>query len=237
MSRLRDTGFLARVLPVYPESTVGKRDVRAHTGIPAEVRDAWEELIFALLPRTDPAPPGAPTVLDLSAAARELWLQFAERVERDQGDGGRFEAIADWSSKLPGAVARIAALLELAQSRGEARTVGEDCMRRAVRLGVLLVAHAEATFRLMGADAVEADARALLRWIQANQLTQFKRSEAQKALEGRFRTVKRLEYAAARLAEWNALSPVRMVRNAGARPTPLYRVNPAVLVDDSSNSP
>lgn len=232
--RFRDSGLLARFLFVIPESMVGARDVRARIGIPAALRDEWEHLLFDLLPRTDPAPPGAPIVLDLSDEARELWLVFAEKVERNQGDGGRFESISDWSGKLPGAVARIAALLELAQSRGEARLVGVDCMRRAVRLASLLIPHAEAAFRLLGADAVEDDARALLRWIQAHRLAQFKRSEAQKAMEGRFRTVKRLEDAAARLAEWNALSPVRMVRNAGARPTPLYHVNPA-LFDDSSN--
>ena len=233
--RFRDSGLLARFLFVIPESLVGMRDVRSRIGIPPALRDEWEHLIFALLPRTDPAPPGAPIILDLSSEARELWLLFSEKVERNQGDGGRFESISDWSGKLPGAVARIAALLELGQSRGEARTVGADCMRRAVRLASLLIPHAEAAFRLLGADAVEDDARALLRWIQANRLTQFKRSEAQKALEGRFRTVKRLEDAAARLTEWNALSPVRMQRNAGARPTPLYHVNPA-LFDDSSNS-
>jgi putative DNA primase/helicase len=233
--RFRDSGLLARFHFVIPENLVGTRDVRARVGIPPALRDEWEQLIFALLPRTDPAPPGAPIILDLSDEAREAWLQFSEKVERNQGDGGRFESISDWSGKLPGAVARIAALLELAQSRGEARTVGADCMRRAVRLASLLIPHAEAAFRLLGADAVEDDARALLRWIQANRLTQFKRSEAQKALEGRFRTVKRLEDAAARLTEWNALSPVRMQRNAGARPTPLYHVNPA-LFDDSSNS-
>lgn len=234
--RFRDSGLLARFQFVIPGSLVGMRDVRARVGIPADLRDEWEQLIFDLLPRTDPAPPGQPTILDLADEARELWLVFSEKVERNQGDGGRFESIADWTGKLPGAVARIAALLELAQSRGAARTVGADCMRRAVRLGTLLIPHAEAAFRLLGADAVEDDARALLRWIQAHRMTQFKRSEAQKALEGRFRTVKRLEEAAARLIEWNALSPVRMQRNAGARPTPLYHVNPA-LFDDSSNSP
>jgi putative DNA primase/helicase len=235
VSRLRDSGLLARFLFVIPESLVGTRDVRSRIGIPHAVADEWEELLFTLLPRTDPAPPGQPVILDLSDEARELWLTFAEKVERNQGPGGRFEAIADWSAKLPGAVARIAALLELANSRGQARTVGADSMRRAVRLGALLIPHAEAAFRLLGADAVEDDARALLRWIEVNHLSQFKRSEAQKALEGRFRTVKRLEEAAARLAEWNVLSPVRMQRNAGARPTPLYRVNPA-LFDLSRNS-
>jgi len=233
--RFRDSGLLARFLFAIPESLVGARDVRARIGIPPAVREEWEQLLFALLPRTDPAPPGQALILDLSDDARELWLAFAEKVERNQGAGGRLEAISDWSAKLPGAAARIAALLELAHTRGEARAVGADCMRRAVRLASLLIPHAEAAFRMLGADAVEDDARALLRWIQANRLEQFKRSEAQKALEGRFRTVKRLEDAAARLAEWNALSPVRMQRNAGSRPTPLYLVNPA-LFDDSRYS-
>lgn len=234
--RFRDSGLLARFLYALPESLVGSRDVRSRVGISPELRARWEDLLFSLLPRGETRAPGMPIVLDLSNDARELWLTFAERIERNQGDGGKFEAIADWTSKLPGAVARIAALLEMAMSRGETRVVGADCMRRAVRLGVLLVPHTEATFRLLGADAVEADATALLRWIQVNRLDRFKRSEAQKAMEGRFRTIKRLEEAAARLAEWNVLSPVRMQRNAGARPTPFYNVNPA-LFDDSSNSP
>ena len=234
--RFRDSGLLARFLFTFPESLVGRRDVRSRIGIPTALHEAWESLLFDLLPREDPGPPGKPIILDMTDEAREMWLVFAERVERNQGDGGRFESISDWSGKLPGAAARIATLFELAHSRGQARTVGADSMRRAVRLATLLIPHAEAAFRLLGADAVEDDARALLRWIQANRLMQFKRSEAQKALEGRFRTVKRLEDAAGRLAEWNALSPVRMQRNAGARPTPLYFVNPA-LFEDSRNSP
>lgn len=234
--RFRDNGLLARFLYTIPSSIVGTRDVRDRTGVPAPLREAWEALVFQLLPRGDAPPPGKPIVLGLEEEARELWLTFAEKIERNQGSGGRFESIADWTSKLPGAVARVAALLELSASRGEARAVGEDCMRRAVRLGSLLIPHAEAAFRLLGADATEDDARALLRWVQAGRLTWFKRSEAQKALEGRFRTVKRLEEAAARLAEWGVLSRVRMLRNAGARPTPYYDVNPA-LFEESRNSP
>ncbi|MBU6504061.1 MAG: bifunctional DNA primase/polymerase [Betaproteobacteria bacterium] len=234
VKRFRDSGLLARFLFVLPENLVGTRDVRARSGIPEKLRADWEALVFSLLPRDASPTPGKPTVLGLSEGARECWLTFAEKVERNQGDGGRFESIADWSAKLPGAAARIATILELALSHGAAREVGVDCMWRGVRLASLLIPHAEAAFRLLGADAIEDDARALLRWIQANHLLQFKRSEAQKALEGRFRTVKRLEDAAARLAEWNALSPVRMYRNAGARPTPLYYVNPALFDERGS---
>lgn len=234
VKRFRDSGLLARFLFVIPESLVGTRDVRARSGIPEKLRADWEGLLFTLLPRGEPSAPGKPAILELSDEARECWLAFAEKIERNQGAGGRFESISDWSAKLPGAAVRIAALLELAGSRGEARIVGIDSMRRAVRLASLLIPHAEAAFRLLGADAVEDDARALLRWIQANHLLQFKRSDAQKALEGRFRTVKRLEDAAGRLAEWNAISPVRMHRNEGARPTPFYQVNPALFCEGGS---
>ena len=236
IKRFRDSGLLARFLFALPESTVGSRDVRDRAGIPAALREAWETLVFDTLPRGHLVAPGKPVTLALTDDAREHWLKFSERIERNQGDGGKFEAIADWTSKLPGTVARIATLLELAESRGEATQVGEACMLAAVRIGTLLIPHAQAAFRLLGADAVEDDARALLRWIEANRWTSFKRSVAQKALEGRFRTLKRLEDAAVRLAEWNAVSKVRMLKNPGARATPYYNVNPA-LFEDSSVSP
>jgi putative DNA primase/helicase len=73
-------------------------------------------------------------------------------------------------SKLPGAAARIAALLELAVRGIDADAVGDDSMRRALEICRLLTLHAEAAFRLMGAIDAEGDALALLRWIEANRL-------------------------------------------------------------------
>jgi hypothetical protein len=48
----------------------------------------------------------------------------------------------------------------------------------------LLIPHAQAAFALLGADAVDVDAAAILRWVQAYGLTEFTRREAQKAQEG-----------------------------------------------------
>lgn len=92
---------------------IRKRDVRKHVPIPAAVRAEYERQLFALLEGV-PAPVTKPKVLTLSDAAREAWLNMAQAIEDEQGDGGRYAAISDWTSKLPGAVARIAALLELA---------------------------------------------------------------------------------------------------------------------------
>ena len=42
----------------------------------------------------------------------------AQEIEDHQGEGGRYEAISDWTSKLPGAVARVAAEAMVAGTTG-----------------------------------------------------------------------------------------------------------------------
>lgn len=80
------------------------------------MRDDYEAALFRLLEDV-PAVPGKPRVLPMTDPALELWVSFAQDIEDHQGEGGRYESISDWTSKLPGAVARIAALLELVATR------------------------------------------------------------------------------------------------------------------------
>ncbi len=232
--RFRDSGLLARFLYAIPESNVGQRDVRHRTGIPADVRGQWEAGLFRLLEgrRLVPDKPG---VLPFTDPARECWLQFAEEIEVGQGAGGRLEAIVDWTSKLPGAAARIAGLLELAEVGLGADTVSEDAAGRAVQLCRLLIPHALEAFGLLGADTVEADAMAILRWVQANNLPTFRRSTCQKAMEGRFRSVDRLIKAAERLTQRDVLREFKEP-NRGAPPSVWYRVNPKCLSTEPGNS-
>lgn len=235
--RFRDSGLLARFVYCLPKSTVGNRDVRKHEGISQDLVRDWENTTLSLLSRDTPATPNDPIVLTLSPEARELWFAFSEEIEKHQADGGRLESIRDWTSKLPGNVARISAIMELVQTPGEARQVSADSMSRAVRLATFLIPHAQAAFRLLGADAIEADAEALLNWIRTNELTGFTRREAQKALEGRFRSLAPLEAAITRLREWEVLSGPSTLRKEGARrPSVWYDVNPRVLVEKSNLS-
>jgi hypothetical protein len=202
--RFRDSGLLARFLYAIPESNVGKRDVRRRVSIPEPVRRAYEAGIFGLL-ESRPAVPGKPKVLPFTDPAREAWLDFAEEIEAGQGEGGKFEAILDWTSKLPGAAARVAGLLELAEVGLGADSVSQVSVERAVQLCRLLIPHAHEAFGLLGADNVDADAMAILRWAKANRLSTFKRSQCQKAMEGRFRSVDRLIKAAERLVQRDIL--------------------------------
>lgn len=225
--RFRGSGLLARFLYGMPASNVGTRDVRKHTPIPEGMANEYERRLFSLLEGV-PGTVEAPKVLTLSDPALECWLNLAEEIEHRQGEGGRYESISDWTGKLPGAVARIAALLELAEVGLLAEEVSQSAMERAARLGRLLIPHAQAAFGLLGTDAVDNDAVAILKWVRANELSQFTRREAQKAQEGRFRSVERLQKALARLEHQDVLREFKR-HNKGAPPTTAYAVNPKAL--------
>jgi len=232
--RFRDSGLLARFLYAMPTSNVGKRDVRRRVAVPEKVRDDYEVALFRLL-KDIPAVPNPPRVLPLTEPALELWADFAQAIEDQQGEGGRFESISDWTSKLPGAVARIAALLELAEVGRDVEDVSELAVRQAVALGWLLIPHAQAAFGLLGADSVDVDAAAVLKWIRAGDLAEFSRPECQKALEARFRTVERLTKALKRLEDQHVIRCYDR-RNKGARPTPMCQVSPKALLCNPGRS-
>lgn len=225
--RFRDSGLLARFVYAMPPSNVGTRDVRKHTGVDQQVRDEYERRLFQLLEGV-PGAVAAPKVLHLSDSAREAWLELAEEIELQQGEGGRYESISDWTSKLPGAAARIAALFELAEVGLNAEEVSHAAMVRAVRLARLLVPHAQAAFGLLGTDGADTDAAAVLKWAKAGELEEFTRRECQKAMEGRFRNIERLQKALARLEHQDVVREFKR-HNKGAPPTTAYRVNPKAL--------
>lgn len=227
--RFRDSGLLARFLFAMPESNVGRRDVRRRWSIPSYVQKEYEHRLHGLLDgRQQQA--SKPRVLGMTDPAREAWLDFADEIEQQQGERGAMESIADWSSKLPGAAARIAALFELADSGPSAESVSLDATEKAVRLCRLLMPHAHAAFGLLGADATDADATAIVKWAQDGGHLSFNKSKCQKAMEGRFRSVARLDKAIERLEQCDIVK-VEKVPNRGARPTTMIRMNPKLFID------
>ena len=230
--RFRDSGLLARFLYVIPESTVGKRDVRRRWSIPSYIANEYENRIFALLDGRG-LTASKPRVLGMTEEARDVWLELADEIERQLGERGTLESIGDWASKLPGAAARIAALFELADTGPAAEAVGLVATAKAVRLARLLIPHAHAAFGLLGADAVDADARAVVKWAVDGRQASFSRRDCQKAMEGRFRTVERLERALERLVQSDVASIDKVQKSKGARPTTMVRMNPKLFVDKS----
>lgn len=232
--RFRDSGLMARCLYAVPRSTLGTRDVRDRHPIPAKVREDYDYMVFKLLDGMQ-RPIGAPRVLPFDADAMEAWLDLCQRIEGEIGEGGRYAHMSDWASKLPGAAARIAGLLALADHGTSVVAVPMDAVQRAVRLTEMLIPHAEAAFALMGAADGETDAQMVLAYILRHRMLTVRRQHLQKAMEGRFRTLERLLVAIKLLQDWNVLGPEDRTHGTG-RPSIFYAVNPRLFVDSSLKS-
>ncbi len=229
-NQFRASGLMARFFYAVPVSNVGKRDVRQRHIIPMRTREAYEAAVFDLLADYPPEA-GAdtkPKALYLDNLAEEAFLDFSQEIEDQQGEGGAFDAIRDWTSKLPGSTARVAALLELAATGLHATTVSLESMHQAIKLARLLLPHTRAAFGLLGADAVDADLIAVLKWIRCFQLKEFTQREAQKAMEHRFKTVDKLKKALDALKARDCIR-VETKKPTTGRPSTVIRVNPLVL--------
>lgn len=228
----RHSGLIARFLPALPASNIGTRDVRRSSVIDPAIKQRYCDGIIGLLAGRK-AYAEDPVRLDFTEPAREAWFDFAEKIEHQQGDGQRFESIRDWTGKLPGALARIAALIELAEIGGNADSVSLHSVERAVELGRCLIEHALAMFGMIGANEKDADALAVLRWVKANDLHEFDRTDLYRAHEARFGgNTERATFAIKRLAEWGVLRHHRIKpakESRGGRPRDLLLVNPKVF--------
>jgi putative DNA primase/helicase len=117
----RGTGFLARFLVAWPESTQGRRHYRqAPAVLPAVER--FSRRIRALLDepmRTDEQGALAPTSIALTPAAQAKWIDIHDCIEDELHAAGEFKDIRDVASKAAENIARLAALFHVLQERSE----------------------------------------------------------------------------------------------------------------------
>ena len=118
----RGTGFLARFLVAWPESTQGHR---LFTEAPPNWPHlaAFHQRIAAIL--NQPAPideDGAltPAMLSLSPDAKAAWKSYHDAVEEELACGGEFYEIQDVASKSADNAARLAALFQMFEGAGGA---------------------------------------------------------------------------------------------------------------------
>lgn len=162
--KFRGIGCLARFLYALPPPNIGKRDVRKASTVPPRLRLAYHALITNLLQVPvilDENNCEQPRTIHMTKEAQDLLYNFAEFIEQNQGEGARFESIQDWTSKLPGAAARIIALCHIAEYEIEAasKLVPPETVQPVLDFCKLLIEHAQAAFDMIGADPVVADAK------------------------------------------------------------------------------
>ena len=206
----RGRGVCARGLYALPKSHLGYRHLQQHP-VPKATSDAYEQGLMRLLkitPNVNADGQPEPFVLTLSGQAWRCWKSLQEDVEVRMRKGGDLAELTDWSSKLPGAAARIAGLLHCAETEDPIghREINADTMQRAVMLAAYLIEHAKAAFDLMGADEGLNIAKRLWEVIDKNRKIKFTARDAWNPLHNSIKTVSEAEPGFASLLDHNYIT-------------------------------
>lgn len=221
----RGTGFLARFLVAWPESTQGQR---LFTDPPANWPQlaAFHRRIAAILDQ--PAPideDGAltPPMLPLTPEAKAAWVEYHNAIESELSCGGELYDVRDVASKSADNAARLAALFQMFEGAGCA--IGADAFEGASRITAWHLSEARRFFGDLALPAELADAARLDSW-----LIEYCRRERTHtvgksvALQyGPLRKKESLDAAIRELAELDRLQ----VRKDGKRA--MLAINPALL--------
>lgn len=222
----RGRGLTARFLYAMPKSTVGSRSFSTKP-IPEGVRARYQALIEIILSSDNEQ---EPISLD-DGAADVLEGLFNEVEGRLKGD---LAEIPDWAGKFVGAVLRIGGILHVIKYPKDSMfdPVDRETMENAVSIGRYFLEHAKAAYSLMGADAVNKNARLFLAAVKRKRLAEFSRRDAMRLYRG-CKTVESLQPVLDRLCEYGylAVKPLPPAHGAGRKPSEVYLTNPAVLED------
>ncbi|MFJ4985088.1 YfjI family protein [Streptomyces sp. NPDC088732] len=229
-------GLLGRFLYSLPESLLGRRKILPDP-VPDEVAATYHHnvvaLTLALADWTDPA------VLQLTPDADSVIQEFQGRIEpKLAARGGSLGHVADWASKLTGAVVRIAGLLHLAEHLDPEhhRPITASTVRAACAIGEYFAAHALAVFDRMGANETAERARSILDVLKANQWPEVsKRTLMVKLSRTEFPTAMDLDPALSLLEDHGYLRALPVIRTGtrGRPPSPRYLTHPRLTDRDT----
>lgn len=132
----RGTGFLARFLIAWPESTQGSRTFKESPAtwpaLDAFHRGISEILDIPVTPDTEGAL--TPTILELTSEAKAAWVTFHDAIEEKLKTGGELCDVRDMASKIADNAARIAALFQYFCSNCSSSNVAFGQMEAACRI-------------------------------------------------------------------------------------------------------
>ena len=161
----RGTGFLARFLVAWPESTQGFRPfTEAPTNWPALA--AFNRRIAAILEQPAPVDENGalnPPLLPLTAEAKAAWVAFHDTIESELVSGGELYDVRDVASKTADNAARLAALFQVFEGAGGA--IGTEAFESASRIAAWHLNEARRFFGELALPAELADAARLDGWL------------------------------------------------------------------------
>lgn len=234
----RGRGLLARFLYSIPASNIGHRRIGA-TAVPVDITEAYEQNVRKLV--EDLAGWVDPAVLLLDGDAHELLLRTEREIEPRLGDDGDLGSgsLAEWGSKLAGAIVRIAGLLHVADDPGAfRRPITAATLTAAIRIGGYYAEHARAAFGLLG-ETGSSDARYLLNHLARRVATTFTVRELLTDLpRGRFGKVEDVAAAVTVLEDHGYVQrrPDPDRRGPGRKPSPSYDVHPDLSAESAESA-
>jgi hypothetical protein len=241
---LRERGLVARWAFALPPSLVGDRDLDPPP-VPAALRAGYAEMIKHLLDL--PYPEGRHDTfhtLRFDAHAARMFRAFRATIERSLRPYEQLDDLADWGSKHPGLVARIAGLLHMMKHAGAASPWDEPTdgpkktgpwdepidgttMAGAIAIGEYLIPHTLAAAGLMGLDVGTADARYLVGWLRRHPADTLRHQTIWQGTKGRFGKEERLRGAIAVAIDHGYLRELPREQRIGGGITPrTYALNP-----------
>lgn len=225
----RGTGFLARFLVAWPESTQG---FRPFTEAPAN----WPHLvqfnkrIAAILDQPAPIDENGalfPSMLPLTPDAKIAWVAFHNAIESELASGGELYDVRDVASKTADNAARLAALFQVFEHpKGSA--VGLTALESASRIAAWHLNEARRFFGELALPAELADAARLDSWLieyckrEKTHLIPLKK--VQQFGPGRLREKAAIETA---MHELDELGRARLEQDGKRR---IIKVNPALVI-------
>ncbi|MGE5612377.1 MAG: DUF3987 domain-containing protein [Bacillota bacterium] len=146
-----ERGLLARFLWALPASRVGHRTL-APAAVDPQVMTTYQRRLTAMADLSHRFRNDEALLLTLDPEAYQEWKAFERSLEPRIGKTGDLLSIRSWASKLPGAVARIAAICHVAGHVGQqpsGQRISSPTIASAIEMGRRLIPHALAAHRLM----------------------------------------------------------------------------------------
>lgn len=161
----RGTGFLARFLVAWPNSTQGYRPF-------TEPPETWPKLarfnqrITEILNTATPINDGKlePVMLIFTPAAKQAWIAFHDALEAELRSGGELYDIRDVASKTADNAARLAALFHVFK-HGTGGAVDVDCFEGASRIAAWHLSESRHFFGELALPVELANATRLDAWL------------------------------------------------------------------------
>ncbi|MGH9839694.1 MAG: YfjI family protein [Blastocatellia bacterium] len=228
--QFRGRGLLGRFLYSLPASTVGSRKPNAEPMSEGTAK-LYSRKVRALAGIARPE--GCYHSVALAADAQTALVAFLAEVEKQLPEDAPMGGLADWGTKLAGAVVRIAGVLHLAEWAGRRQEMPSEIpvrtFNQAAGIGRYFRAHAMAAYAEMGADPEIEAAKYVLRFIEKAGVEEITKREIFEKTKGRFKKVDALEPALKVLEAHNYIRPLARATEpgkAGRKASQLYEINP-----------